>query len=64
MNNPELLKCPCCGNLPEIYGNNGWYWCNCTHYACDWPYAITVTDKADAIKGWNNAVLEYKGSKK
>lgn len=61
----ELLKCPCCGDLPEISGNSkGGFWCHCKRYACDFPYAIASHDKENAIRAWNEEVLRYKENKK
>lgn len=56
----ELLKCPCCGDLPEIYlWSSGCYLCLCTHYACNFPYSIR-NGKENAIRAWNEEVLQYK----
>lgn len=59
---PEILKCPCCGNLPKIYPWGGGYLCHCERYACDFYYSISAHDKANVIEGWNEAVIQYKES--
>lgn len=58
----ELLKCPSCGNLPDIYEwSRGCYCVQCTLYACNFPFAIFGGDPTIAIEAWNKAVNEYKG---
>jgi hypothetical protein len=57
----ELLKCPCCGNLPGIYQwGPGRYLCHCTRYACDFPHNIIANGKEDTIRAWNEEVIKYK----
>ncbi len=64
MNELELLKCPCCGELPKIYRMisdfDCGYWCHCARYDCDFPYALIGYDKTNAIKSWNEAVNKYR----
>lgn len=64
MNKPELLKCPCCGDLPGIYPwGIGCYVCHCMRYACNFPYSVMANDRAGVIKAWNEEVLKYKENK-
>lgn len=73
---PEILKCPCCGDLPMIYSCEGsddynyGYWCHCARYTCNFYYSVIADDKASAIKAWNEyddfkfaAVIRYKETK-
>lgn len=58
----ELLKCPCCGDLPGIYPwGIGVYVCHCTRYACDYShYSVMANNKEAVIRAWNEEVLQYK----
>ena len=61
MNNPELLKCPCCGDLPEIYNwDHGYSWYRCVNPGCNYHTAIAADNNVSAIELWNAAVLKYK----
>ena len=63
MNELELLKCPCCGDLPEVRKwGLGCYVVSCTRYACNLPQCIIATDKTSAIKEWNKMVNKYEGA--
>ena len=57
----DLLKCPCCGNSPEVHKwDIGCYYVSCTRYACNFPYLIIGGSKTDAIRAWNEDVKKYK----
>lgn len=63
MDKPEILKCPGCGNLPELRKWGPGYYVGCTRYACNVPYWILAADKTSAIKAWNEAAIRYKEGK-
>ncbi len=63
MNELEILKCPCCGDLPALYSNFGGYKCHCARYSCNFVFSIMTYNRTDAIEAWNEAVIRYKETK-